>query len=141
MITKFRISLAVAALAAAFTPQALQAQGPPSCLSQNGVMIGTYITSGSGSVTGVGPLASVGLIVYNGDGTGIAVFSTTTVNGASATSTKVPATFIVNPDCTGSKTIGTNHFNFVITPDGNTITWIVTDAGVTLMGTATRIHR
>jgi hypothetical protein len=47
----------------------------------------------------------------------------------------------VNRDCTGSKTIGTSHFNFVITPDGSTITWIVTDAGVTLSGTGIRFRR
>jgi hypothetical protein len=48
----------------------------------------------------------------------------------------------VNPDCTGSKTIGSGasatHFDFIITPDGSTITWIETDNGVTLSGTAIR---
>jgi hypothetical protein len=141
MITKFRKLLAAAALAAALTPQALRAQGPPSCIPENRVMNGAYVVSGSGSVTGVGPIASVGLVIYNGDGTGTLIFNTTTVNGESSTASKVPATFTVNSDCTGSKTIGTTHFNFVITPDGSTITWIVTDSGVTMTGTGIRIRR
>jgi len=50
----------------------------------------------------------------------------------------VPATFTVNPDCTGSKTIGATTYNFVITPDGSKITWIVTSNGVTMTGTGVR---
>jgi hypothetical protein len=141
MITRFRMSLAVAALAAALIPQVVRAQGPPSCILENAVMSGTYVVSGSGSVTGVGAIATVGLIVYNGDGTGMAPFSTTTVTGVSSTSSKVPATYTVNSDCTGSKNIGGTHFNFVISPDGSTINWIVTDNGVTMAGTGIRIRR
>jgi hypothetical protein len=104
-------------------------------------MNGTYVASGTGTVAGVGPIALVGEVIYNGDGTGMAVAITQSVNGGSSTATGIPATFTVNRDCTGTKTIGNNHYNFVITPDGNTITWIVTDAGVTLMGTGVRLRR
>ena len=108
------------------------------CPLQNATMRGTYVTYGSGTVIGVGPATSVGLVVYNGDGTGVSLFSTLSLNGATHTSSNVAATFTVNQDCTGSKTIGTTHFNFVISPDGNAITWIVTDAGLTLSGTGIR---
>ena len=108
------------------------------CPLQNATMKGTYVTQGTGTVIGVGPITTVGMVVYNGDGTGVLVFSTASVNGATHTSSNVPAAFTVNQDCTGSKTIGTTHFNFVISPDGGTITWIVTDAGVSASGTGIR---
>jgi hypothetical protein len=104
-------------------------------------MNGTYVVSGSGTVIGTGPLNSLGLWVYNGDGTATNVFSTSSMNGVSSTSSGVTATYTVNSDCTGSKTVGANHFNFVITPDGNTITWIRTDHGLNVSGTGVRIKR
>ena len=135
-MTKLLASLAVFAVALA--PQALKADLPAQCFMGNAVMHGTYVASGTGAIIGVGPITTVALVIYNGDGTGVSVFSTTSVNGAPSTTTNVPATFTVNPDCTGSKTIGTTHYNFVITPNGSTITWIVTDTGVTLSGTGIR---
>ena len=132
--------LAVAALAAGLTPQVLKA-GTDQCLMGNAIMKGTYVASGSGTVVGVGPIAVVGELTYNGDGTGNAAFVTQSVNGASSILTNIPVTFMVNPDCTGSKTVGTGHYNFVITPDGSLITWIVTDNGVTLMGTGVRVKK
>jgi hypothetical protein len=129
---------ALAAFAAAVAPQALKA-ADERCPMQNAVMSGTYAVTGSGTIIGVGPMVTVGLVVYNGDGTGYAVSSTSSVNGMSSTSANVPATFTVNRDCTGSKTLGKSHFNFVISPDGSTINWIVTDNGVTISGTAVRL--
>jgi hypothetical protein len=135
-----RSLLASAALALGAIPQiAKGADGQ--CQLQNAVMNGTYVTSGSGTIPGVGPITTVGLVVYNGDGTGMAISSTASVNGMSSTSSNVPATFTVNRDCTGSKTIGKSDFNFVITPDGSTIYWIVTDAGITLSGTGVRLKK
>ena len=93
------------------------------------------MASGTGTVAGIGPIAIVGELIYNGDGTGNVVMLTQSVNGATSTATNIPVSFTVNPDCTGSKTVGTGHYNFVITPDGSLITWIVIDNGVTLMGT------
>lgn len=139
-MTNFRNSLVFGALTLALVPWVSMAQ-EPACAQGNLIMNGTYVVSGTGTVSGVGPLTTVGLIVYNGDGTGATVFSTMTVNGVSSTSSGVPATFTVNRDCTGSKIIGTTHFNFVITPDGDTITWIVTSSGVNAMGTGVRIRR
>jgi hypothetical protein len=130
--------LTFGALIITFATQALKAEGQCS----NATMKGTYVSSGTGTVgttASFSPIASVGLVIYNGDGTGVLVYSTKTVAGVSSTSTNVPATFTVNPDCTGSKTIGPTNLNFVITPDGSKITWIVTNPGVTLMGTGVRM--
>lgn len=104
-------------------------------------MDGTYVASGTGTVIGVGPIAAVNLIVYNGDGTGTALSGTKSVNGVTTTSSNVSATFTVNHDCPGSKNIGGTNYNFVIIPDGSTITWMVTSPGVTLMGTGIRLPR
>ena len=131
--------LALGALAVGLAPQVLVAQDTR-CLLGNATMNGTYVASGTGTIAGVGPVTSVGLVQYNGDGTGIVVAITQSVNGTSSTATKIPATFTVNQDCTGTKTIGPYHYNFVITPDGRTITWIATDTGVTLMGTGVRLR-
>jgi hypothetical protein len=140
-MTKFFGSLAMAVVCAAFAPQALKADGVPHCSMGNAVMQGTYVAHGTGTVIGVGPISTVSLLIYNGDGTGVSVFSTKSVNGGSSTAANVPASFTVNADCTGSKNIGATHFNFVITPDGSTITWIVTDTGVTMSGTGIRLKK
>jgi hypothetical protein len=141
MISKLRTLFTITALATVLVPHALNAQAQWACSQSNLIMNGLYVVSGTGTITGIGPIGNVGLILYNGDGTGMVVFSTTSVNGTSSSASKVPASFTVNPDCTGSKTIGTTHFNFVISPDGNTINWIVTDNGVTMTGTGIRIRR
>ena len=134
---------AMAVLAGGLTPAA-RAQSAL-CPARDIVMQGTYIMSGSGAITGVGPIASVGQVIYNGDGTGVIVSVTTTINGNVVTGGGTTGTFTVNPDCTGSKTFGSGataqHFNFVITPDGGKITWIVSDTGVTMSGIAERIRR
>lgn len=130
---------AAAVLAIVVAPQFARADSDvKQCPMQNATMQGTYVTSGTGTIPGVGAITTVGLVVYNGDGTGLLISSTTSVNGMSSTSSNVPATFTVNRDCTGQKTIGKNNFNFVITPDGGTIYWIITNAGITISGTGVR---
>jgi hypothetical protein len=144
-MTKFFSSLVFAAIAAAFVPQAVKAQGPPVCLMGNGTLNGVYVATGTGTVTGVGPATGVTLAVYNGDGTAAAIFSTGSFNGAVSTLSNISGTYTVNRDCTGTKTFGSGpsaaHYNFVVTPDGSTIYWIVTDNGFTLSGTGVRIER
>ena len=135
--------LLMAALAAGLTPAAWGADSL--CPAQNLVMKGTYVVVGSGMIAGVGPIVSLGQVVYDDDGNGQIVASTTSVNGNVSTAGGATGTFTVNSDCTGSKTFGSGtnatHYNFVITPDGNKITWIIADAGVMMTGTAERISR
>jgi hypothetical protein len=142
---KFFSSLAFAAIAAAFVPQAVKAQGPSLCPMGNAVMNGTYVMSGGGNVVGIGPVTFAGLVVYNGDGTGTLVTSTGSFNGAVSKLSGVSGVYTVNRDCTGSKVFGSGasaqHFDFVITPDGSTITWVETDNGTTISGSAVRAGR
>jgi hypothetical protein len=77
------------------------------CPQQNATMNGTYAMSGSGTIVGLGPIGSLGLVQYNGDGTGVLLSGTNSINGATSTLTNVPITFTVNRDCTGTKTVGT----------------------------------
>jgi hypothetical protein len=64
-------------------------------------------------------------------------------NGTITRGITATGTFIVNRDCTGSKTFGSGptaaHYDFVITPDGSMITWVETDAGVVISGQAVRL--
>src|SRR4051794_740981 len=89
--------LVLGALTLALAPQPLRAD--PNC--SNSTMRGTYVASATGTVIGVGPIASVSVLLYNGDGTGTSLSGTKSVNGVVSTSSNVPATFTVNPDCTG----------------------------------------
>ena len=105
-------------------------------------MTGTYVMSASGTLDGL-PIAVIAKIFYDGQGKGTA---TETVSVGGQIFADIPATgvFTANSDCTGSKTftssLGVTHYNFVITPDGSKITWIETDTGATLNGTAVRFR-
>jgi hypothetical protein len=146
-ILKSRLNQSLLALAAfaALTPQAIKAQTPEACYLGNSAMHGIYVMSGNGTVVGVGPVVMVGEVIYNGDGTGTLLSVKKNVNGTVLSSSSVPVTYIVNRDCTGSKTVGSgataNHFDFVITPDGATITWVGTDANTIISGKAERFSR
>ena len=136
-MTKLFISCALAALALTAAPRALKAA--PLCPLGDATLHGTYVVSGGGTIVGLGPVTSVGEVTYDGKGKSNAAY-TLSANGTILPVT-VAGTYTVNPDCTGSKTIGATHFNFVITPDGSTITWIVTDLNVTASGTGVRLKR
>jgi hypothetical protein len=133
--------LALVAFAAAVTPQALKADNPL-CMRQNAIMSGTYVMSGGGTIIGVGPVTFVGAVTYDGQGNGSVTYSVS-VNGMITKGITAAGTFTVNRDCTGSKTFGSgagaNHYDFVIAPDGSTITWVETDAGVVISGSAVRL--
>jgi hypothetical protein len=60
----------------------------------------------------------------------------------STTILRMPGTYTVNRDCTGSKIFGgATTYDFVVTPDGREITWIVTNAygGPLFTGRAVRM--
>ncbi len=149
-MTRFFASIALAALAAALGTQSLKADGPPICTQGNAIMNGSYTISGGGTVLGSGgaagsPLVFLGVINYNGDGTATLTSATQNLNGSVGRLSSIPATFTVNRDCTGTKTIGSGptaqHFDFVISPDGKTITFVETDAFAVVSGTAVRMNR
>ena len=131
-------TLAVALLAMSFAlgPQSLRAA--PLCPFGNATLHGTYSLSGGGTVVGLGPVTSVGEVTYDGKGNSNAVY-TASLNGT-IHPVIVPGTYTVNPDCTGTAVEASSHFNFVITPDGNTVWWMATDTGTVLSGVITRLR-
>ena len=73
-------------------------------------------------------VVSVGKVTYDGQGNGQST-GTRSVAGVISRSVAVPGVYTVNPDCTGSKIFGgATNYDFVVTPDGREITWIVTNA-------------
>src|SRR5262252_10224243 len=136
-MTKLFISCALAALALTAAPQALKAT--PLCPLGNATLHGTYVVSGGGTVVGLGPVTSVGEVTYDGKGNSNATY-TLMANGTRV-DVNVAGTYIVNPEnCTATAVEGPNLFNFVITPEGNTVWWISTVPGTVLSGTLVRLH-
>jgi hypothetical protein len=118
------------------TASAARAQAPPSNCSQ-ATLNGTYSLSGNGTMGGVG-VATRGKVTYDGHGNGQATFTQST-GGFVQKYVAVPGVYTVNPDCTGSKTFnGTTTYDFVVTPDGREITWIITNSGAVFTGNAVR---
>lgn len=134
-----------AILSALLATSVLRAQEGGYC--SNATMRGTYVMAGTGTLfpQGGAPIliGLVGKVVYDGQGNG-QVIQTASVGGVIYRQGTFTGTYSVNSDCTGSKTFTSStgqasHFDFVITPDGRTITWIVTDAGQVLTGSAVRL--
>ena len=126
-------------LALFLTTSAVRAQEPPPNCSQ-ATLSGTYVNSGTGAMGGV-PVVMVGKVTYDGHGNGQSTF-TRSVAGVISRPVAVPGVYTVKPDCTGSKTFGgTTDYDFVVTPDGREITWIVTNsgAGALFTGRAVRL--
>ena len=134
-----RSAMLGAILTVFLTTSALRAQGPQ---CSNDTMKGVYLMSGTGTVVGLGLVAALGKVTYDGQGGGQAIL-TQSANGTIYRQVASTGVFTVNSDCTGSKTFGTgataSHFDFMITPDGKTITWIATNSGVIMIGTAIRL--
>ena len=128
-------SWALAAVAFVLAPRVLNAQ----CQRGNATLHGTYVVSGTGTVVGGGPLTAVGLHTWDGHGNTNATY-TASVNGNIFTGVTVTGSYSVNPDCTGSLAESDgSHYNFVVSPDGNNLTWIRTDAGTVVSGTEARL--
>lgn len=141
-MTKLLGFCALAAMAFAFEPRALKAApGDGLCPLGNATKHGTYMSRGEGTVVGVGPVAAVGWIAYDGKGNFVNTF-TVSVNGVISRAVTVTGTYTVNSDCTGSESASDGtHYDFVVTPDGNTFHWIETDPTSVVTGTATRFRQ
>ena len=113
----------LAIIAFALVPRALNAQ----CRLGNATLHGTYVVSGAGTAVGVGSITAVGLHTWDGQGNTVATY-TVSVNGNIYPGVTVTGSYSVNPDCTGSLTESDgSHYNFVVSPNGNSATWIRTD--------------
>ena len=138
-MTKLLASLAFAAMTLAVAPQAVKASDAQ-CPLRNATLHGTYVVSGSGTIVGIGPITAVGEHTWDGEGNTVAT-NTISVNGTVFTGVMVTGTYSVNPDCSGSLSESDgSHYNFVVTPDGNTATWIKTDSGAVVSGTEVRLR-
>lgn len=133
-MTKLLAAYALAAMTFAVAPQGLKA-ADAQCPLQNATKHGTYMMSGTGTIVGVGPISIVGETTYDGEGNTSTTY-TASVNGTIYKGLTVSGTYTVNPDCTGSvsETNG-QHFDFAVSPDGNTSMWLETDTGTVVTGT------
>ena len=135
---KVLASCVLATITLTVAPQALKAAGPEGlCPRQNATLRGTYMSHGTGTVVGLGPVAAVGTITYDGDGNLVNPF-TVSFNGTISRMTQT-GSYTVNRDCTGTVVQGGAHYDFVVAPDASTVFWIETDAGTVVTGTAVRM--
>src|ERR1700746_3149301 len=88
---------AITSVMIGFGAQLMAEPSQVQCPAGNATLNGVYLMLGSGSITGVGPLATMGIVTYDGQGSG-SVTGTTVVNGSPSRST-VSGTFTVNRDC------------------------------------------
>jgi hypothetical protein len=118
-------------------PQALKADEAP-CPLLDATLHGTYMVHGSGTVLGLGPIASNGMTTF--DGKGHAVIRSRQASTVRSTGgVTVGGTYTVNPDCTGTR-LGSDGStaDFVVMPDGSTFSWIEVDSGTVVHGSAVR---
>jgi hypothetical protein len=101
---------------------------------------GCYGFTFSGTILGLGPIAGIGVINYDGQGHAT-ITQTLNVNGSGGIPDTVTATYTVNSDCTGSEVItqtdgSLTHIDFVIADHGKEILTLPTDPGSVITGTA-----
>lgn len=101
---------------------------------------GCYGFTFSGTILGLGPIAGIGVINYDGQGHAT-ITQTLNVNGSGGIPDTVTATYTVNSDCTGSEVItqtdgSLTHIDFVIADHGKEILTLPTDPGSVITGIA-----
>jgi len=128
--------LALTVFTASLAPQALMAT-EAKCPLGNATLRGTYMSHGSGTIVGVGPVVAVGLIMYDGKGNLVNPF-TLSVNGNISNNTAI-GTYTVNSDCTGTVTQTGGNFNFVVAANGSQVFWIEIDPSTVVSGSAQRL--
>ena len=109
------------------------------CPRGDATLRGAYMSMGGGSVVGVGPVAFIGTVYFDGKG---GITNPYTVSFAGAISRVVgKATYSVKSDCTATFTTvdGTQHFDMRVSPDGSKVQYIETDAGTVISGSASRV--
>ena len=109
------------------------------CPRGDATLHGAYMAIGGGTVVGYGPVSFIGKLTYDGQGH-ITKVSTVSIVGQIITSPDSP-TYTVHSDCIGTHVSGdgTQHYNFVVSPDGSKLEFIETDAGTVITGTITRM--
>ena len=123
-------------LAVALSPGLLRAQSQ--CVRENATLSGSYITKAVGFAGG-NPVAVVGISTY--DGKGNFQFTATVSQNGTIVRGGGPGTYTVNRDCTGTQTFGPGfaHYDFVVSENGDKVTYIQTDPGTTITVTSVRL--
>jgi hypothetical protein len=130
----------LASLGALSVPQARAGDVEAQCPAGDATLRGTYMSTGGGTIVGVGPVTFIGTVYFDGQG---GLTNPYTVSVAGTISRVVgKATYSVNSDCTATWTTadGTQHFDMRVSPDGNRVDYIETDAGTVTSGSATRVN-
>ena len=130
-------SFALAAMTFAVAAASLES-ADALCPLGNATLRGTYMSRGEGTIVGVGPLAAVGWLTYDGKGNVVNGF-TISVNGVISSGT-ISGPYTVNSDCTGSTNLSGSNYYFIVTPDGSTVNWIASDPGSVFSGTEIRLR-
>lgn len=108
------------------------------CPRGDATLHGTYMSRGGGTVVGVGPVAFIGTVYFDGKG---GLNNPFTVSLAGTISRVVgKATYTVKKDCSATFTTAddTQHFDMRVSPDGSKVDYIETDAGTVVSGSASR---
>ena len=125
----------------AFADDQLQAADSVArCPRGDATLRGTYMSSGGGTVVGVGPVAFIGTVYFDGKG---GITNPYTVSFAGTISRVVgKATYTVKSDCTATFTTAddTQHYDMRVSPDGSRVDFIETDAGTVISGSASRVN-
>jgi hypothetical protein len=111
------------------------------CPRGDATLRGTYMSMGGGTVVGVGPVAFIGTVYFDGNG---GITNPYTVSFAGTISRVVgKATYTVNSDCTATFTTtdNTQHFDMRVSPDGSKVDYIETDAGTVISGSGSRVKQ
>ena len=109
------------------------------CPRGDATLRGTYMSMGGGTVIGVGPVAFIGTLYFDGNGGGTNPF-TRSLNGVIFRA-DAPVTYTVNSDCSGTLTLaGTITLDIRISPNGSKVDYIETVAGTVVSGSASRVN-
>jgi hypothetical protein len=136
-MSKHLLILALAAVTFVAAPQALKAADDP-CPRGNATLHGTYMVHSSGTVIGLGPIASNGTVTFDGKGNAINIFSAS-INGEIHRGAVDGGTYIVNPDCTGTRFHSDGSLtDWVVMPDGSAFSAIEVHDGTVILASAVR---
>jgi hypothetical protein len=110
------------------------------CPRGDATLRGAYMSKGGGMVVGVGPVAFIGTVYFDGKGGITNPYTLSFVGAISRVTGK--ATYTVNSDCTATFTTTDNsqHFDMRVSPDGSKVDYIETDAGTVISGSASRVN-
>ena len=99
-----------------------------------------YASSGTSSLSGsIVDYSDAGIATYDGNGN----FSDSVSVNGDPSITNYIGTYTLNSNCTGTLnySIDNTHYNIFISPDGNTLKFVQTDAGTNISGEEKRVAK